>query len=517
LPESRWSAALTKVGQAFTHPVARRQEQKFTPADPTVHWQYINHLVYTAGTTLPQHAQGDYNSAVFACLRALANASIEAPLRVYQKTDAGELEPVENSPIQDLLDEPHPELDMLEIRWWLAWARHADGNAYLLKVRNGVGAVIELWPVSPLVMSPHTERGSNNFIDWYEMDRSDGRGKQQIPVEDVMHFKVGVDPLDVRKGIAPLKRLLREIASDAEATKYQDAILRNFGIPGLVASLPAETMLSPKQLEEIKHDLERKFGGENRGSVAVMTGGAKMEQFGFSPQQMTLEALHDVPETRIAAVMGVPPAVAGLGVGLDQTTNFASLRQVSENFIEVTIAPIWKLDESKWTRKLAREFSSDKRIQIKHDLGEVRSLQEDENAKADRISKLFSTGVITREIALTELGYDPELPGEDILFVPTSGQYVTVDQATTDVEEQRQQELDAQAAEADARAQALAANKPAAGGPPGSKESSDELLARALQQLVDVSANQMEDDLVALQASQQRRVKKALLSGKFQG
>jgi len=293
--------------------------------------------------------------------------------------------------------------------------------------------------------------------------------------------------------------------------------LRNFGIPGLVASLPAETMLSPKQLEEIKHDLERKFGGENRGSVAVMTGGAKMEQFGFSPQQMTLEALHDVPETRIAAVMGVPPAVAGLGVGLDQTTNFASLRQVSENFIEVTIAPIWKLDESKWTRKLAREFSSDKRIQIKHDLGEVRSLQEDENAKADRISKLFSSGVITREIALTELGYDPELPGEDILFVPTSGQYVTVDQATTDVEAERQQELDAQAAEADARAQALAANKPAAGGSPGSKESSDELLSRALQQLVDVSANQMEDDLVALQASQQRRVKKALLSGKFQG
>ena len=132
-------------------------EQKFTPADPTVNWQYVNHLIYTANT-IPYGQDtraGDANSAVFACLRALAYASIEAPLRVFTKTPKGELEQAPDSPIQALLDLPHPELDIYEICWWLTWARHADGNAYLQKVRSGnqlTGPVVELWPVSPSIM-----------------------------------------------------------------------------------------------------------------------------------------------------------------------------------------------------------------------------------------------------------------------------------------------------------------------------------------------------------------------------
>ena len=112
-----------------------------------------------------------------------------------------------------------------------------------------------------------------------------------------------------------------------------------------------------------------------------------MRQFGFSPEQLNLEALHNVPETRIAAVMGVPPAVAGLGVGLAQTSNFASLKQVRENFTEVTLIPTWRMDAAKLNKQLDPDFTDDRTVTIAHDLTNVRALQEDEDAKYKRLDE----------------------------------------------------------------------------------------------------------------------------------
>jgi HK97 family phage portal protein len=490
-------------------------EQKFSPGDPTVNWQYVNHLVMTANTVAyGGDDSGDGNSAVFACLRALAYASIEAPLRVFKLNDKNEREPQPENPLQLFLDEPHPELDMLELRFWTSWARHADGNAYLLKVRAGnsrTGEPVELWPISPMRMEPHTERGSRNFIDSYRLKSSSGRGDEFIPVENVIHFKLGVDPLDVRKGISPLKRLLREIASDAEATRFANALLANFGVPGLVVTTPQETILNPKQIEDLKQNMRDKFGHQNRGDVGVLTGGADMKQFGFSPEQLNLKILHDFPETRIAAVMGVDPLVARLGVGLEQTSNYASSRQVRENFTELTIVPLWRMDEAKWNKKVTRDFTDDRNIVIAHDLTEVRALQEDENDKHARIRDDFKAGLITRETALRVLGYDPDLAEDETLMVPTNVTYVLVKDATTDP---AQKQADALALQAAKPAPALP-GKPtsAADQPAASKALLADLFPEIVQGIVDRAAVDFEDDLNRLQDGQRKRVHRALVNG----
>jgi len=490
------------------NPQPKGFEQKFTPLDPSVNWQYINHLVYTANTvSYSTENQGDGNSAVFACLRALSYAYIEAPLRVYQMDRDGEREPLSDSPMIDLFDDPHPELDLWELNFWSSWARHADGNAYLLKVRAGdirTGNVIELWPVPPNMMRPHTERGSRNFIDWYELDRytSDGQ-PEKIPVENVIHFKLGVDPMDTRKGLSPLKRLVREISSDAEATKFTDALLKNFGIPGLVAKLPSETMLSEKQIDQLKESISREFSGEARGRVGVLSGGADMTQFGFSPDQLNMKILHDVPETRIAAVMGVDPLVARLGVGLEQTSNYASARQVRENFTELTIIPLWTMDDAKWNRKLKVDFTQDRTITIAHDLSKVRSLQEDENEKFKRVIAAVAAGILTREDGRQALGYDPDIPDNEHVFVPTAGQWLEGADAVTDPEQERQQAL----AEAEARKPAVPIVNPSN----ASKDAN--LFAQVAQAVVDEAAPRFAEDLARLQRNQHRRITARLVNG----
>ena len=53
-----------------------------------------------------------------------------------------------------------------------------------------------------------------------------------------------------------------------------------------------------------------------RGKPHVSTAPIRIEQFGFSPEQMSLKDLRRLPEERISALLGIPAIVAGLGAGL---------------------------------------------------------------------------------------------------------------------------------------------------------------------------------------------------------
>jgi HK97 family phage portal protein len=423
----------------------------------------------------------------------LAYASIEPPLRTFKVQTDGERNLMPPNPLQELLDDPNPSLDMAEIRWWLAYARHCDGNAYLVKARSGnerTGEVVELWPVSPSRIGPWTERDSQNFIDYYKYQRADG-DYEKIPVENVMHFKLGVDDRDHRKGLSPLKRLIREIASDAEATAFADTLLTNFGVPGLVLSLPESAAPPPEAIELMKQRTQNAFRGPNSGKVAVTTGGATMEQFGWSPEQLNLKALHDFPETRIAAVMGVPASLAGLGVGLEQTSNFASARQMRENFTEVKLLPLWQMDEAKWNKQLKREFTDDKSIIIAHDLTEVAALQEDMDAKYKRLTEAVKAKWIFPDEARAEVGLPPMPEGKGAEFAPEPA-------PTPPGQESMPPEGGQDAMPPEKRRMAEAK------GPQWDDW---------MQMLVDEGSVLFEEDLRKLQNEQKRRIQRALVNG----
>lgn len=370
----------------------------------------------------PQQTIGDGNSAVWACLLALSNAHIEPPLRVYRgDPDTGTADWLYASPLQALLLNPNPHHTNLELWFWSSWAKHADGNAYLRKVRSGdelTGNVIELWPLSPNLVKPITIPGSGRLVDFYRYTWAPGKW-DDIPAENIIHFRIGIDDRDQRLGLSPLKRLVREIASDTAATQFSDALLRNFGVPGLVVQIPDGASLTDDQAEQLKQKLETRFGFENRGNVGVLTAGATIEQFGFSPEQLNLEALHNVPETRIAAVLGVPPSVAGLGVGLAQTSNYASMKQVRENFTEVTVIPHWRMDAAKMNHQLKPDFTDEDDVRIAFDLTNVRALQEDRNELFGRVDNAVKTGWMTPNEARAAVGLEPMQGGDVPMPKPT--------------------------------------------------------------------------------------------------
>jgi hypothetical protein len=137
----------------------------------------------------------------------------------------------------------------------------------------------------------------------------------------------------------------------------------------------------------------------------VLSPGATLHALGFSPEQMDLKVLHRVPEERISAVLGVPAIVAGLGAGLDRST-YSNFREAREAFTEQKLLPLWRQLAAEITLQLVPDFTDDRLVIADFDTGEIRALADDENEKATRLKTLVDAGILTKDEARAELGYD---------------------------------------------------------------------------------------------------------------
>lgn len=363
------------------------------------------------------------NSAVFACLQVIATALAEPELKVYRTVSAERVEQ-EDAPLADLLRRPNPHMTLDMLLSYLSNCLKVDGNAYWRKLRAGnelTGNVVELWPISPSRIKPHTERGSDDFISWYRYYVRPGKYEDIDPV-NIVHFRAGLDDKDHRLGCAPLKRLAREVSSDDQATRYADRLLANIAIPGLAVQFDKDAAaLTQAQAEELKARIEAAYGGDNIGRVGVGSPGMTLAQLGFSPEQMDLKVLHRVPEERIAAVLGVPAIVAGLGAGLDRST-YSNFSEAREAFTEMTLIPTWRSVAATITLQLLPDFSSNRGDVVDFDITDVRALGDDEDKKAVRLKTYVEAGILDVDEARAEIGREPmpERPAPAALPAPES-------------------------------------------------------------------------------------------------
>jgi HK97 family phage portal protein len=357
---------------------------------------------------------GDANSIVFACLRVLSDAYIEPPLRVYTVDAEGERDPVRDHPLQVLLDRPNPGMTGRELRRWLRWVCALEGNAYLRKLRAGdrrTGNVTALWPISPTRMEI-LSRGTE-YISAYRYHYAPGKW-EDLPPENVLHFRSGLDDADHRRGLSLIRRVLGLLTTDWQAILWANSLLANGAVPGSV--LETDAALTQQQADELKARLQAVYGVGGQGGVAVLGNGAKWHQVGLKPEDMATTALHRLSEERISGCFGVPAILAGLGVGLDQAT-YSNARVLGELFTERTLMPLWALDEDKWHRGLDADFGLSDRLICAHDLSDVRALQEDEDAKYKRLDTAVKGGWVTINEARTDAGWAP-LPDGDVLMLP---------------------------------------------------------------------------------------------------
>ncbi len=279
-----------------------------------------------------------------------------------------------------------------------------EGDAYWYKVRSGLGTVMELWYIPHWMIEPSWTEGSTTFIDHYVYKPENRR----IRVENIVHFRFGLDPRNTRKGFSPLRPLLREVFTDEEASIFSATILRNMGVPGLIVSpKDATASVTPAKAAETKERLIAHFTRDRRGEPFVATGPTDVKQFGFDPNQLMLGNLRDIAEERVCAMLGVPAAVVGFGAGLQQTKVGATMRENVRLARVNAINPMARTFGKVLDKQLLPDFQSQmRRFRVRFDMSEVSVFQEDEKEREERIRENVMAGVLRVDKAQEQLGIE---------------------------------------------------------------------------------------------------------------
>jgi len=340
--------------------------------------------------------EGTGNSAVVACLNVLATSFAEPQLRIFQKSKE-DINFISEHPVEKLMQRPNPFTSGSLLSHYIVTAINASGDAYLLKVRNKSGRVIQLIPMMPDRVNP---RGTEDeLITHYEYFGSSKHMGEFVVLkkDDLVHIRQGIDPNNHRRGFAPLKSVLRELLGDEAAGQYATALLHNMAVPGVILSPKDDQAGGPsrEEAEAIAKMYKSKFGGSNRGAPMVLTGAMDVKTVSFSPDQMDLKELRRLPEERVSAVLGVPAILAGLGAGLDAAT-YNNTKELREFFTEQKLIPLWKTVANELTHQLLlADFTNDTNTYCAYDLDQVRALSQDKNETYKRMNMGVAGGWVT--------------------------------------------------------------------------------------------------------------------------
>ena len=368
---------------------------------------------------------GTGSSTVMAPLLWIARTFPEAPPILWRQLENGDEEPERRHPMLRLLQRPNPfysgpNLWMATITDW-----NVDGNAYWLLLRDGAGQVRELWWTPSWMITPKGDEAT--FVTHYEY--KPGFETVEVRPEDVVHFRFGMDGDDPRLGRSPLKSVLREVFTDDEAAAFTANLLRNMGVPGLIVS-PETGSPSPTSEDVLatKEYLRTNFTGDKRGEPLVMSGPTKVEQFGFTPEQLLLRELRQIPEERVSAVLGVPAIVAGLGAGLARST-FTNMGEAREMGYESNIIPSQRILAEDIRFQLLPNWEADPFAwRYGFDLSQVRVLQEDEHKLAQRLDVGVRGGWVKRAEARRAMGHPVAADGsDDVYLIPLNVAEVPAD------------------------------------------------------------------------------------------
>ena len=305
-----------------------------------------------------------------------------------------------------------------------------QGNGYIRKVRNRdktVGA-LQYLPADCVGFNSN----SRGVLIGYKYSPL-GSESYDIDVNDIIHIKIGRDPKDLRYGRSPLVAALKEIATDnvAGSTAYA---LANSPLPSMFVSPDMSgnaTEVTREQAVAVRDRMQSQYNADNGAGVVVMTSPIKIEKVSYTPQDMALDSLRMLPETRICALMGLNPMVLGLSSGLQHST-YSNYQEAQQQAWEDGMLPLCQLIAEAFTFGLLPEFSEyQEGDYIEYDYSKVKALMDNRSEEATRAEKLYKAGIASLAEAKRIAGLVPEDGDESVTTGRTEGFKVIAETAGT--------------------------------------------------------------------------------------
>ncbi|EJP6471843.1 phage portal protein [Enterococcus faecalis] len=287
-------------------------------------------------------------TAVYACVRILAEAIAGLPLHVYRYRSDGGKERIPFHPLYYLLhDEPNPEMTSFVFRETLMSHLLLWGNAYAQVVRNGRGQAVALYPLLPNKMEVSRATNGELVYTYYRDTDESGLnpkgGYVTLRKDEVLHIPgLGFDGLI---GYSPIAMAKNAIGMSLATEEYGAAFFANGANPGGVLEHPGVI----KDIQRVKDSWNSAYQGTgNAHKIAVLEEGMKFQAIGIPPEQAQFLETRKFQINEIARIFRVPPHM----VGDLEKSSFSNIEQQSLEFVKYTLDP-WVV---RWEQSLQQSL-----------------------------------------------------------------------------------------------------------------------------------------------------------------
>lgn len=273
-------------------------------------------------------------TAVYACVRILAEAIASLPIHVYRHTEVGKEQDVNHQLYYLLHDEPNPDMTSFVFRETLMSHLLIWGNAYAQIIRDGRGQVLALYPLLPDRMTvKRDDMGELYYV--YQRSEEDNpnfkdKGNIILKKSEVLHVPgLGFDGLI---GYSPIAMAKNAVGMTLATEEYGASFFANGANPGGVLEHPG-ILKDPSKVRESWNQVYQ--GTNNSHKVAVLEEGMSYKTIGIPPNEAQFLETRKFQINEIARLYRIPPHM----VGDLEKSSFSNIEQQSLEFVKYTLDP----------------------------------------------------------------------------------------------------------------------------------------------------------------------------------
>jgi HK97 family phage portal protein len=335
------------------------------------------------------------NSTVFRCISLIAADIAKMELQLLQEDADGIGQEIDTSPYLGVLSDPNPHQNSIQFFEQWMFSKLINGNAYILKSRDGRNLVSQMFVLNPGRVRPLVAPDGSVFYQ-LQQDLLSFQPEENVtvPASEIIHDRMNAfyHPL---WGLSPMYANHLPAAQALRILKYSDRFFGNAARPSGVLTAPG--VINKETADRLKSHWEQNYTAENSGKVAVLGDGLKFDAMTQNAVDSELVKQLEMSDKKVCTTFGVPAFKVGVE-GAPTYDNVEAMDQIYySGCLQIHIESIERL--------LMAGLELPSGYYVEFDLDGL--LRMDTARKVEAYQKLTAAGILAPNEARAEFDYSP--------------------------------------------------------------------------------------------------------------
>lgn len=244
------------------------------------------------------------------------------------------------------LKNPNPTKRFSRILYELVAHMAITGDAYINKVTDSKGHIVELWGVHPATMRIVADE--HGLIKGY-IQRYRGVNVAQFQPEEISRFQLPSVVNDLY-GHSPLESVMQEVNLDIQALRANKAIFDNGFKPSVIVRMRDGVKDTVERLSALIN--QRHTGAAHQHGIVAVSGVEDIQPYAQTLKDMEFTALRELTTIKVANAYGVP------AIFLNQkgTSKYNTVSAEERQFYNGRIKPVQDIVAEIFTEDIIHAF-----------------------------------------------------------------------------------------------------------------------------------------------------------------